>query len=362
MHLAGLTLLFTSASLFLIARCGSSSSSSAHDHRSAYAAIPLQEIPDGQSKVTRDRQRLQNHALSSPSLLILIVVGAIALSLRIATYREVVRVSECASRNVEVWLPLLVAVYDAIRFQKPTRLQAGNDEDDLEIDSNISSVTRSWKNSLLQSRWRFVPAALLFSLGCHMVTGLWSSSQSTIICPRSSTDLTAIPNIQWLNLVLDTLLVVVAFELGLGGMLPSSPILAIPSAWATVTTLAASVWLGIAFFVYKTQPEHRAWLFMEPGPGRSTIFSTLLWQSAFLSILLTSPLNMVGRFHCSTIFADSFSDYKRRRIIQLCPSHRHCSSCAWVETALVYAASLSPDLVFSFDLVFRAYVHCLVSL
>lgn len=293
-HLVVLSLLITTALLVVTARFSSARYASAQDRHNGYTAIPLRELPDGTQKGTKEKQSLYSHALERSTLVLLTLLAIIILSVRIGSYRNTEKASECSVRSIEVWLPFLIAIYDAVRFQRHLSLIT-TDEEDLALDSTIyTEVTRTWKDSLLQSRWRYVPASFLFSLGCHMVAGLWSPFQSTIVCPLSSTDLLAMPNLLWLNLGLDTFLAIVTFELALGGMSHYSSMLSAPMLFATVTGAAASCWLVVGLVVYKTQPENRAWLFMEVGPGRGSALGTLLSQSAFLSVLLTSTLYMVS--------------------------------------------------------------------
>ena len=293
MHLAVLTLICTSALLLFLAKRSQSTTRSDRDRLGNYASVPLQDLDDGASKIAKEKQRIHNYALSSPALLFVIAGAAVALVLRIEVHRRLLFASECAHTNVEVWLPFLVAVYDALRFQQRENLEAVDDNDAL--DSSVyHDLAQSLKRKLLSSPWRYVPTAFLLSWGCHLVAGLWSSSQSSYICPLISSDFVIIPRLQCVALLLDAAVASAALELALGGMLPSSPLLSLPISWAVVTTLSAGTWTGISVLIYHLEPENRAWLLMQHDSPRSTALAYLLLQALLLSTLCVSILYSVS--------------------------------------------------------------------
>lgn len=227
-------------------------------------------------------------------------VATILLTLRIDLQRRLLLASECTTRSVEVWLPFLIAVYDALRFQRQQRPRRaheddnGDDDDDDDIDATtFDHLGQSLSSAFLSSRWRYLPTAFLLSLGCFLVAGLWTTSQSTYICPLLSTDINLVPRLQVLALFLDTALAIAVLELTLGGMLPSSPILETPTSWAVVLTLTSAIWSVVAIVCYSNQPENRGWLLLqhEHFPLRSLFL--LLCQALFLTVLCMSTLYSV---------------------------------------------------------------------
>jgi len=294
-HLAVLTLICSGLSLLVIAKQSQLKRSIDSGHRGDYVSIPLAELQNGEAKVAKEKQRIHGYSLTSTALFVIVLVAAAALTVRVDVQRRLLLVSECATRSVEVWLPFVVAVYDALRFQKPQDVH-GVEDDDEDLDSTAyHDLVRSLRSSLLSSPWRYVPTAFLLSFGCHLVAGLWLSSESSHVCPVTSSDLVVVPRLQWLALLLDIFLAVASLELAIGGMLPSTPILSTPTSWATVMTFAAGVWTIIAAVVITTQPENHAWLFMEHEPSRLAAIFSLICQALFLATFCISTLYSVSR-------------------------------------------------------------------
>jgi len=95
-------------------------------------------------------------------------------------------------------------------------------------------------------------------------------------------------------LFLDTFLAITSLELAIGGMLPSTPILSTPMSWAAVLTFSAGAWSIITVVVVVTQPENRAWLFMESEWSRVTSTFSLLFQALVLAVFGISSLYSVS--------------------------------------------------------------------
>ncbi|KAK5941501.1 hypothetical protein PMZ80_006780 [Knufia obscura] len=303
-HLAILTLVCSALSLLVIAKRSQFKRNIDSGHRGDYVSIPLKELRDGDAKVAKEKQRIHSYALTSSELFAIVLVATVALTVRVDVQRRLLLVSECATRSVEVWLPFLIAVYDALRFQKRQDVRAiEEDDDDEDLGSTAyQDFAQSLKRSLLSSPWRYVPTAFLLSLGCHLVAGLWLSSESSHVCPISSSDVVVVPRLQWLALLLDTSLAIASLELAIGGMLPSTPILSIPISWAAVLTLSAGVWSIIAAVVIATQPENHAWLFMEHEPSPVGSILSLVCQALLLATFCISTLYSVmnlGLLHIS---------------------------------------------------------------
>lgn len=286
-----MTLLCTSTCLFAIARRSGSRTSAVSGQHGSYVSIPLHETSDGQSKSAEDKERNYSQTLNSSVLLLLVLAATAALTLRIEFHRRILLASECTTRSLEVWLPLLLALYDALRFQQPLLLE--DEEDDDPGSSAYRDFARSLRKSLLSSKYRYVPAGLLMSLGCHMVAGLWLTSQSSHTCPWVSTDSFVVPRLQALCLAIDAFLAIAVAELSSGYRSSGFP-LSTPFSWATVTSLSAAAWFSISVFVFRTQPENQSWLLMNSGIPRPTVLFTLLCQAVVLSILCISTLYSVS--------------------------------------------------------------------
>lgn len=287
-------------------------------HRGEYDSIPLAEFQNGEAKTTKEKQGAHAYPLGNAALFATVLAAAAALAVRIDVQRRLLLVSECATRSLEVWLPFVVAVYDALRFQKRQDVRAAADDDEDMDSSAYHDFARSLKSSLLSSPWRYVPAALLLSLGCHLVAGLWTASPSTHVCPVSSSDVLVIPRLQWLALLLDSFLTISTLELAVGGVLPSTSVLSVPMSWAAVLTLAAGAWGVIAAYVNTTQPENHAWLFIEHGTARIAAISSLVCQAVFLSVFCISSLYSVSHNSIKLpLPADALLDIRLRDVAHI---------------------------------------------
>lgn len=295
-HLAVLTLICSALSLLVIAKRSQFRRNVDSGHRGDYVSIPLEELRNGDAKVAKEKQRIHSYSLSSAALLVIVLVAAAALTVRIDVQRRLLLASECATRSVEVWLPFVIAVYDALRFQTRQAVHGTEDEDeDGALDASAyHDFIQTLKSSLLSSPARYVPTAFLLSLGCHLVAGLWLSSESSHVCPISSSDIVAVPRLQWLAMLLDTFLAVAALELAIGGMLPSTPILSTPVSWAAVLAFSAGIWTILAAVVAAIQPENHAWLFMEDEPSPLKTIVSLICQALFLATTCISFLYSVS--------------------------------------------------------------------
>ena len=294
-HLAVLTFSCSALCLLVIARQSQPARDTGSDERGDYASIALAELRNGEAKVAKEKQRKQTYSLNSAVLFVIILVASAALTVRIDIQRRLLLVSECTTRSVEVWLPFVVAIYDALRFQE--RGLPDNDEnEDEDLDASAYyDFARSFRSSILSSPWRYVPAAFLLSLGCHMVAGLWSNSASSHVCPISSSDIVVVPRLQWLALLLDSLLAIASLELVVGGPTTSMRVLSAPTSWAIVLTTAAGLWCVVAMVVHSTQPENHAWLLLEHEPSRVGALLSLICQALFLATFGISLLYTASR-------------------------------------------------------------------
>lgn len=280
-HLTILTLVCLSVALSIIA--GRSTSRS---HDAEY--IPLQD----EQKL---HPKIKSRVLRKQSLYLILVGAIFALTTRIDLQRRLFLASECATRSKQVWLPFLVAIYDALRWQKPGFARQDEDEEEDDLDSSAyHDLVKSVKLQLLSTHWRFLPTTFILSLGCYMVAGLWLSSESSHICPQSSSDLVGIPRLQILVLFLDTALAIAALELALGAKTASKGLLSLPNVWSTAAIACVTIWSAVCIVLVQTQPEHRAWMFLRNELAPSTTLFVLLYQAVFLTVLVVSSLYSVS--------------------------------------------------------------------
>lgn len=289
-HLAVLTLICFSASLVVIDWRSRSEYVSDRDKNALIGHIPLHK-QDQHEGISIEKQYAQSHVSSTRRFKgVICGVAFIALTLRIDLSRRLLLASECATRSVQVWLPLLLAIYDALRLQKPgLHNGTGTNSDFTSHQGSFQPIV----TRLLSSRWRFVPTTFLLSLGCHMVAGLWLTSESSHVCPRSSSDSTAIPQLQWLALLLDTSLAISAAELALPSATASSR-LSKSLTWIFMTILSAATWSVVSIILAFTQPENRDWFFLRTERAPAITFLTIFGQAVYLTLLSLATLYSVS--------------------------------------------------------------------
>lgn len=222
-----------------------------------------------------------------------LAAAVVALSLRLELYRRITKATECTIDNVEVFLPFLIASYDAVRSQRQIPLQD-------EKQSNTSSfgfiqrlttpIQRPISAWILQPRTRYLLPLFLIASGCYLVQGMWSSSTTTYICPIVTGEQRSIPFFQFLALLLDFLLAVIAYEThpksdgsGLSGR--RSVVL-----WSSTLLGVSFIWSGVGAAIYLFKPEYRSWLFLlRPSVDFGTFVAmgvyTLLFCLLFISTL-----------------------------------------------------------------------------
>lgn len=245
-----------------------------------------------ETKLSVNKQHApHNNALSGSHLLLLMVAAVVALSSRIEIQRRILLRSECASRSVVCWLPTIIAIYDALRYQTWQRI---HQEDADKMDNTVYQDFRgSLRSFLLSSSYRFVPGAILLSTGCYIMSGIWLSSESNHVCPIISMDRLWIPRLQLLALFLDSFLTIAAAELAMREA-PSKSLLTVPVSWSIVLSSTAMIWLAASMFIVSTQPEHKAWLFMQTESSQMGTSVSLLGKAVVLAIICVSVLYSVS--------------------------------------------------------------------
>lgn len=132
---------------------------------------------------------------------------------------------------MQVFIPLIVSVYDSFRLQgSPSRKQG--DIADQDVHENTNNTGHHW---YLYSRFRYVLPTFLVSLGSHLAAGLWFGASSTYICPLVLGQTRTVPLMQFIAAALDCYLVITAYELcvqrSYRGKKPGAKI---PLVWASI--------------------------------------------------------------------------------------------------------------------------------
>lgn len=193
--------------------------------------------------------------------------------------------------NVEVFLPFLLACYDAARSQRPLALE----QDDRPDSSIYDGIRMALKRFILRPRTRYLLPILLVSYGAYLAQGLWSSSNSTYICPIVTGEPRTVPAMQVIALFLDLCLVLLVYESspksngrGLSGRRYAV-------LWSSAIFATAVIWSVVASIVYVFKPEYRNWLLLlRPGVEFST-FVAMFGHILLFCLFCISTLHSVSQ-------------------------------------------------------------------
>lgn len=232
-----------------------------------YTAVPLEEL--GRALGRLGPEETDNRREKKVRVSILTATTAI-LAVRIELYRRISGAPECTIDSVEVFLPFMLALYDAVRSQSSLALEYEERPDSSVYESFRMTVSRK----VLGPRTRYLFPLFLVSYGCYLAQGFWASSTSTFICPRVTGEQRAIPTMQIGALLLDLCLAIIAYETapkpdgrGLSGR--RYVIL-----WTSAMFATVILWSVVAVIVYISKPEYRTWLlFLEPALDSGTVFA-----------------------------------------------------------------------------------------
>jgi hypothetical protein len=254
--------------------------------KSEYTAVPLEELGEANG-------RLAEHSNTPPPQngkvrVSVLALAICALSVRIELYRRISLATECAISSVEVFLPFLLAVWDAFRSQRSWDLQQEETPD----SSVYESLRSGLKTYILRPRTRHLISLFMVSYGCYLCQGLWASSNSTYICPVALGLPRTVPLMQIGSLVLDLCLAVIAYEIapkpdgrGLSGR-------RCVVFWSSAMISTSVVWCIVATVLYIFKPEVRLWLlFLSPALE----FRTML---AMAGHIFTFCVLCISLLHC----------------------------------------------------------------
>lgn len=267
-----------------------------------YAQVAIKDESDDESVDSYDLDE-RKEAITEPTaiykplgslfLRVLLVLSVCAISARLEIFRHISKATECATSSFEVFLPMAVALYDALRFQKPV-ITVVEDCPDASMYETIYEDTRSYVRC---SRFRYVPSTTLLSVGLYLTTFLWSGLPSTYICPVVGAQNRAIPSLQFAAFLLDFGLLIAFLELALHGSLQTLGNRGRgPVAWAHIIIAASIFWIIVGLIYFFVKPEDRGWLMALSGPFRVQWFKAATWQAILFSALFVSSAYSILRF------------------------------------------------------------------
>jgi hypothetical protein len=246
-------------------------------------SLPLDDRSSPQPRRTRSslHARHNTRGLLSPFLSRILLVGVTcALPVRVEFYRRIANASECTTRSPEVFLPLLIAIYDAA--QSPTLKGKGSKEDlnGLQPRTRLEGISQRFTRSPA----RFVIPALIVSAASYSCLGIWDGINSTYICPTVVWEPRTIPFMQWASLGLDAFIAIALYEISLSSSGASNRDRFKPYiGWAFVLFTASIVWTVIGVIVYLARPHYLRWLIpLDLLFSTNSVFS-LSWQTLLLS-------------------------------------------------------------------------------
>lgn len=255
----------------------------------AYTAVPLDDLTSVTPRL-HERSSHPGTTFHNGRVRISVLCASVCtLSVRLELYRRISEASECTINSVEVYLPLLLAIYDAARFQRPV-----NFESEEKPDQNVyESMSVALRRYILRPRTRLLLPAFLLSYGSYLVLGLWTSSNSTYICPVVVGDARTIPLMQICALFLDWCLAVLVYEMsprsdgsGLSGR-------RMAILWSSTMIGVVAVWSFVALMVYIFKPEHRSWLLLLDSPTIFGVLAAMIGQAFIFSLLCITSLHFV---------------------------------------------------------------------
>ncbi|KEF63809.1 uncharacterized protein A1O9_01787 [Exophiala aquamarina CBS 119918] len=268
----------------------------ASKNRGGYTSLPLNDISNVEPQLATASDTNQGQGKVRITVL---TVTVLALSSRLELYRRITKATECTTDNAEVFLPFLIALYDAARSQKWRTLQGEKQSDPSffglarRVTGPIQRPISTW---ILQPRTRYLLPLFLIASGCYLVQGMWHSSTTTYICPIVTGELKIIPLFQFLALLLDFLIAIIVYEThpksdgsGLSGR--RCVVL-----WSSSLLGVSFIWSGVGAAIYLFKPEYRGWLLLlRPSLDFGTFVAMGVYT--FLFCLL-----FISTLHCIMIY------------------------------------------------------------
>ncbi|RMZ85051.1 hypothetical protein DV738_g163, partial [Chaetothyriales sp. CBS 135597] len=224
-----------------------------------------------------------------------------ALTIRLEVYRQVSKATECMVTSVEVWLPLLLFVYDGIRTQRHHYLDtlSASSPNPAGLGARVKPVINRY---ILSPRSRYVAPVAAVSLGCSLLLSLWRPLNSTYICPITGRQQHSIPLLQVCGMFLDVVLAVLVYETTAAGADNSATSSGKNvELWSSAMFVSAFVWAIVGAVLYIVKPEWRRWLLLLDMPSFLDISMAIFLQALLLSILIISALHATVVFGIFTM-------------------------------------------------------------
>ena len=265
-----------------------------------YTALPLNDLSDDGSATDTDAKDTPAPRYQGKVRITVLAVAISALSVRLELYRQINKKTECTVSSLEIFLPLLLACYDALRFQKNELVEVSERPD----ESTYRVALKNLKRSILEQRFRYVLPAAALCFGCRVLLKQRLAVNSTYICPVVLRQQTTIPSMQTACLLLDLLLAIIVYE-----MLPRSNGYGLSPRrsvvfWTSTLTGTSIVWSIAGVIVYLVKPEFRFWLLLLDSPRFLELLISLSLQSLLFSIFCITTLHSVSCFLISRNSAD----------------------------------------------------------
>lgn len=212
----------------------------------------------------------------------ILVLCISTLSLRIETYRRISRATECTIPSAEIWLPLLLAIYQSLRFQKTLVLEV-NEKSKPPVPLWLDRLGRTW----VASRFRNLISMGALFLGCDALLTLQAGLNSTYICPIATGEHISVPASQIAGVVLDFILAIIVWE-QCRKLPPRRMVVLFSSTMAGV----AFIWMLIGAGVYFEVHPYRYYVVLWDVP-LLPILSSFVLQALVFSIALISTLHSI---------------------------------------------------------------------
>ncbi|KAJ5893312.1 hypothetical protein N7495_005003 [Penicillium taxi] len=188
--------------------------------------------------------------------------------LRVELFRRISLSSECTPAGYSYAIPLLVSVYDYWRNQRSRPI-----DESAPIRHQSSHTLAAYRQSCYdrtQYRGRGIVAALLVAIGGYAASSFLASSQSTYICPLTTHGASSMRTIRFVNVILDSSILVGFIELGHRRQAEVKRKGVLVSLGVGLIGIAV-IWTIIGCFVTRTRPEQSAQLFLDMKYVRSTL-------------------------------------------------------------------------------------------
>lgn len=255
-----------------------------------YTALPLRDLSDEGSPAGIGAKGAAPSRHQGKVRISILAAAITILSVRLEFYRQISKKTECTVSSLEIYLPLLMACYDALRFQKSQPITAA-DKPHARVYDRLQETARQY---VLGPRFRYVLPTAAFCLGCRLLLYQWLPLNSTYICPVILRQQTTIPSTQIVSFLLDSALAIIIYE-----MLPRSDGSGLSSRrsivlWSTILTGTAIVWCMITVIVYFAKPELQFWLLLLDSPRLFGLVTSITLQSILFSIFCITTMHSVS--------------------------------------------------------------------